>query len=146
MSTGNITSANASYTLVIPGVFTGPVQLHGFAAEDIFSTEALETGELKMGVDGELAAGFVFNPVKQTVMLMADSDSGDIFDTWNAFEYQQTIKIPASGVISLPAINRVYNMSRGFLMGWKPIPDAKKTLQERQFGITWNRIQPAPTG
>lgn len=136
----SITSANAVYTLTVPGIFQIPQQLHEFATDDIFGTESLKSVDTMMGVDGNLTGGFVFVEVKQTVMLMADSKSGDIFDQWWQFAQTLVEAYPAYGAITLPSLGKQYVMQKGFLTGYKPIPDAKKTLQPRTFELTWQRI------
>jgi hypothetical protein len=136
----SITSANAVYTLTIPGIFQRPVQLHEFATDDIFGTESLKSVETMMGVDGNLTGGFAYVEVKQSVALMADSQSGDIFDQWWQFSQTLVEAYPALGLIILPSVGKQYVMQKGYLTGYKPIPDAKKTLQPRTFEITWQRI------
>jgi hypothetical protein len=141
---GNITSADASYVITVGGVFTSPVQLQRFSADDIYGTEPIETGELSMGVDGKLSSGYIFVPIKQTIMLQADSPSNAIFDAWNAAERTLVQKLPAQGIITLRSIGTSWACINGFLTSYLPIPDAKKILQPRKFGITWELIQPAP--
>lgn len=140
----NITSANAVIMLAINGLFPTAQQLQGFAAEDVFDTDTLESAEVMMGVDGILSAGFVFVPIKQNFALQADSESNNLFETW--YLQQQAAKEPffASGVIHLTSINRTYVMNNGVLTGYKPIADAKKVLQPRQFAITWESVVGAP--
>jgi hypothetical protein len=140
---GNITSADAVYMLGIPGVFNSPQQLQGFSTEDIFDTEAVDAAQLMMGVDGFLSGGFIFVEFKQTVSLQGDSDSNALFDTWYAAQVAAKQLFPANGTIQLPAIGRSAALTRGFLTSYTPLPDAKKVLQPRKFGITWNKIEPA---
>lgn len=139
-----ITAANSQIVLVVATVFPVGQQLQGFAADDVFDTEALDNAETLMGVDGKLSGGYVFNPVKQNFALQADSPSNLIFDAWFAAQQAASEVYIASAVIHLPAVSRSYVMNRGFLTSYKPTPDAKKVLQPRKYQITWESIIPGP--
>ena len=140
----SITSANSIYHLSIKNLYAVPQQLQGFAADDIFDTEGIEAAEMMMGVDGRLSAGFVYVPIKQSISLQADSPSATLFEVWYA--KQQAIRelYRASATIILPAVGMVYVCSNGVLTHYSPIPDAKKVLQPRKFGIAWESVVGAP--
>ena len=140
---GSITGASAVFMLSITPIFPTPIQLQQFAADDVFSTDPLESSEVVMGVDGVLSGGFVFVPIKQNITLQANSPSATLFDQW--YLAQQTIKdvYPAQGIVQLPTLSQKWTMSNGFLTTYHPIPDAKKLLQPRRFSITWNTVVPA---
>lgn len=140
----SITSANATIILVINTVFPVGQQLQGFAADDVFDTEALDNAEVIMGVDGVLSGGFVNVPTKQNFALQADSPSNLVFDAWYAAQKASGEVYKAQGVIHLPGVSRSYVMTNGFLTSYKPTPDGKKVLQPRKFGITWESIIPGP--
>jgi hypothetical protein len=139
----SITSANAVIQLTIFPLFAIPQQLQGFAADDIFDVEPLESAETVMGVDGILSAGFVFVPVLQNFALQADSPSEFIFDTW--WTAQQVAKdiYFADATVLLPGLSKKWAMTRGVLTNYKPLPDAKKTLQPQRFRVTWQSALPA---
>jgi hypothetical protein len=139
-----LTAANSVYMLTIIGLFNVPQQLQGFAADEMFDTEAIENVELLMGVDGVLSAGWIPTMKKQTVTLQADSPSNALFDAWATAEESAREKYIAGGIIRLPALSTSYAMVRGFLSSYRPVPPAKKILQPRQYGITWGSILPAP--
>jgi hypothetical protein len=143
-NTGSITSANAVVTYAQTTLFPIPQQIEGFGPDDIFDVDQIRSIETIMGVDGFLSAGFVYVEVKQNVTLQADSLSNDFFDIlWTQMQAAQDV-YPLSGVILLPSIGTKFTMTRGFLTGYKPVPDGKRTLQPRRFELTWNRVQPAP--
>lgn len=141
---GNITSADATILLSIPLLFPVPQQLQGFSADDIFSTQPINSSEKIMGVDGRLSGGFIFVPVEWAVSLQADSDSNDLFDNWWAA--QQVVKnlYRANAVIALPAIGKKWTLTNGILGDFPPMPDAGKTLKFRKYGVTWEKLSPAP--
>ncbi len=139
-----ITSASAILALSVDGVFPTPVQLQGFAVDDIYDTDAIDPAEVLMGVDGIMSAGFVFVPVKQNYNLQADSPSNFLFEQWYLQQQSVAEVFFANGIITLQSVGRVYVMSKGVLSGYKPAPDAKKVLQPRKYAITWNSVNPAP--
>lgn len=141
----SITSSNAILTISQPILFPTPVQLQGFGADDVYDVDAIKSVEESMGVDGVLSFGFVFVAVPQNITLQADSASNDFFDTlWTQMQAAQEV-YPVNGIIILPGIATKFTMINGGLTGYKPAPDAKKTLQPRRYQITWNRIFPQPS-
>lgn len=137
-----ITAANAVLMLAVTGLFPVPQQIQGFAAEDIYDTEDLETAETLMGVDGKLSAGFIYAAVKQKITLQADSASNDFFEALYRAEAAAREKYRIQGSIALRSTNKLYTMTQGVMSGYKPLPDGKKVLQPRPFTITWERVSP----
>jgi len=140
----SITSANAVLTLSQPILFPTPVQIQGFAVDDIYDMDEVKSVETLMGVDGVLSAGFVFRERVQHIMLQADSASNDFFDTVNMQQEAALDVYQLSGQIQLPGIATKFNQIKGFLTGYKPMPDAKRTLTPRRYEITWEKVFPAP--
>ena len=140
MDNSTITSANSVFTLVVAGLFPAPVQLKGYASDKAFTTEAVDLAEVQMGVDGRMTAGFVPNPVKQTITLQADSPSKDIFTA--LIQAMKTARevFYISGSIALPSTGESFTLTRGILTNAKQIPDAQKVLQPVDYVITWERI------
>jgi len=140
MSDTTITSANSVFTIVIPGLFPAPVQLRGYATDRAFTTEAIDLAEVQMGVDGRMTAGFVPNPVKQTITLQADSPSKDIFTALiQAMKTAREVYF-VSGSIALPSTGEAFTLTRGILTNAKQIPDAQKVLQPVDYVITWESV------
>lgn len=138
-----LTGANAVISLSAPDVFGAPVQLQGFAADDVFSSEALQSAETLMGVDGVLSAGFVYVPAPQNYMLQGDSLSVDFFETLWAQQQQNATVYRLSGLTTLLPVQKKYTMTNGVLTNYTPISDVKKLIQPRRFTVTWESIQPA---
>lgn len=141
---GSITAANAVFLLSIPGLVPIPVQLQGFAADDIFGTDPLNPVETQMGVDGVLSGGFVNIPTRQNITLQADSASNLVFDNWNAAQIAQKDTFIAFGSVWLTSIGRKWALSVGFLTEYPGIQSAGRTLRQRRYGITWQNSLPAP--
>lgn len=140
---GSITSANAVYMLAIPPLFAVPLQLQGFSADNIFTTDPVTIAETSMGLDGIMSAGFVFNSKTQSISLQADSLSNVLFDNWVAAQELIKDTYRANGVVLLTSINRKWTMTNGVLTTYPVMPDAARTLQPRRFTITWEKVQPA---
>lgn len=139
----SITSANSVVMLAVTGVFPTPQQLQQFSATDVFTNEPVQASEHAMGIDGFLAAGFVFAPVPWTVTLMADSTSNAFFDSWYQANVTARDVYRCNGTVWLPSVSKKYNMNNGTLTTYRNMPDAAKTLQARAFIITWQSVSPA---
>lgn len=140
----SITGSTAVYQLAVGGLFNTPQRLQGFAADDVWSTPAVQSAEVLMGVDGVMSAGFVFVPIVQSISIQADSDSGILFDEWWAAQQAAEDIYFANATVVLKALGQKWNMNRGVLTSYAPIPDVKKLIQPRKFEITWNGMSPAP--
>ena len=134
----SITGANATILLSIAGLFPAPQQLQGFAADDVFDSESIDSAETLMGVDGFMSAGFVYVPVNQTFTLQADSPSIPFFDVWYLQQVAGLTTYTANGVTILPAIKKKFIMTTGYLIGYKPLPAGKKLLQPQRFRLRFN--------
>ncbi len=143
MSNSTITSANSVFTLTIPDVFPTPQLLEGYATDDAFDSEVVDSAEAKMGVDGIMSAGFTPFITKQTVHFQADSDSIQTFQDWlEAMESAQEVFF-ASASITLPSVGRAYTFNKGALTKAKKLPDGKKVLEPQTFEISWESVSSA---
>lgn len=135
-----ITASNSVFTLTIPGLYSSPVQLDGYAADSAFSSESINSAESHMGVDGKMSAGYVFTAIKMKINLEADSLSCDIFERW--FDTQRATKevLFANATVDIPATGKSYTLTKGVLSSFKPFPDAKKVLGAMEYEITWESI------
>jgi hypothetical protein len=98
-----------------------------------------------MGVDGKLSGGFVHVEIPQSITLQADSNSFFLFDQWWLQQQLNKTTYTATGTIILRSVGVKWNLIKGFLTSYAPMPDAKKLLQPRKFQITWETISPANT-
>ena len=144
MPSNLITSADAVLLITVAGLYTTPQQIQGFATDDAFDFGDVDLTETMLGVDGVLSAGWVPVTYTQSITLQADSDSNEIFDQWHLAQAQLQTPLVASGTIILPATGKSYDLVKGFLKGYSPIPAAKKVLQPRKYAIQWNRMTPSP--
>lgn len=135
-----ITSANSSFALVVPGVYSAPQSIQGYAMDDAFAMEAIEKVETMMGIDGKLSAGYIFNPYKMPITLQADSGSFDVFTNWQLAQDAVREVISASATIVIPSIGYRFAMSNGYMSRFQAMPEAKKTLAPLKFEITWEKV------
>lgn len=140
----DLTAANCSISLVLPPVFVTPQVLQQFATDDVYESPEVTPTETKMGVDGVLSGGVVIVPVEQEYMLQANSPSIAFFDSWYLQQLAALTTYTASGVTILPNLQKMWTMTNGFLVGYKPLPQAKKTLEPQRFRIRWNLSAPSP--
>lgn len=140
---GNITSANATAALTVPGVFSAPQLLQGFDVDGVIDNDAVDVAESKVGVDGILSAGFVFALVPTTIHIQADSASIVLFETWLQTQKANLQTYLATLILTLPAVGRQYTLTNGVLKRPKQMPDVHRVLQARTFGIDWQDISPA---
>jgi hypothetical protein len=141
----SLTAVNAVITLTIPGVFNQPQQLQQFGVDDVADVDTLVVAQTEMGVDGVLSGGYVFNKVKYVYTLKANSPSCFMFDQWKTAEDANLDKFPANGVLSLKSLGTKWIWTKGFLVDWQPAPNIKKLLQDRKFGVEWERVMPQPS-
>lgn len=140
MALKSITSANSDFLLLCPAVFASGQSLGQFDSDAAFDTEEVTPAETKQGVDGRMASGWVPHLTKMTLHFMADSDSIDIIDQIYYVQEQQREVVQLNASIWLPSVGRVYTCTNGRLVGWKPLPDAKKLLEAQICKLTWETV------
>lgn len=136
----NITSANSSLRCVVPGVFPSGFTFDDYAADSMFSSGALQTKEDLMSADGKYHAGYIFNAAEFTVNLTPSSDSAALLDQWSNIEKATITVLPCNMVLSIPALDTVWNMVNGILYTWAPTPSAGRVLQPRQAVFRFESI------
>lgn len=155
----DITSANSVFTLT-PQVTGGSVvaslaallptlagigfQVQGFASDDAFSGDSVAIAETRKGVDGRFSAAFIPYITPQSVTLMADSPSIEIFDT--IINLQKTLRQPIffDGQILLASVGRSYAMLNGVLTNITPITPVKRVLESMVYQIHWDDVTSSP--
>lgn len=141
----SITSTNSTFLLSIAGLYDVPQQLQGYTADDAFAIESVQMVETMPGIDGNLSAAYVYTPRVTSVTLQADSASLAIFDNWASAMQAAREILAANAIITLPGIGMTYALRKGFLTGYSPMSEVKKTLAARRFQITWQTVIATPT-
>lgn len=143
MADKTLTTANSVILLTIPGLYVPSVTLQGYDVDDVFSTDAVDTAETRMGVDGRLSAGWVPAAVPVEYALQADSASIQVFEDWDAAEQAAKEKIFAQGLVRIPGIGKSFVKTRGVLQRLQRMPSAGKVLRARRFTVVWESVAPA---
>ena len=139
-----ITSANSVFTLAVKGLFPVAQVIQGYAADDSFTSDAVELSEGSMGVDGFAAFGKVKNLRMMSVTLMPSSPSLQMFDAIVSTMEGTGEVLALEGMIRMPSISRSYYLQNGVLKSAPPFPAHKKVLQPMVFQFMWQAIIGAP--
>lgn len=142
----DITSANAVFTLDVPGVFTTPQVLQGFSTDDAFASDEVEPAEVVIGVDGIMSFGWLPFLVPLTVVFQADSPSiPNTMETWLAAQAGARQIYPAvSAQIVLPQLGKQYTFITGVVKRFSPTPKGGKILGPQSYQFIWNYWMPQP--
>lgn len=141
MQDRNLTSANSVFTMQVDGLFPAPVVIEGYSTDRAFEAAPVETGEVQMGVDGKMSAGWIPNPIPLDVFLQATSKSNDYFEQIDAAETAQRTKLKIRAVISIPSLGKQYTFQKGYLVKVPRLPNAGKVLQPRNYQIMFERAE-----
>jgi len=79
MTAPTITSANAVFTLTVPGLYDSPVTIEGYATDAAVQVADHNPVHVEMGVDGHLSGGYTPTPKVVTISIAADSPSRKTF-------------------------------------------------------------------
>ena len=124
----NITSANASLVLIVDTIIPAGVQLQHFSTDAAFDASEVTVVEDRMGVDGNLAAGWIPSIKTVKVNLEAGSPSMWFLDMLaRAMESNRTI-YKCALVATIPSIKKIYTWSGGVLKSGSLVNNAKKVL------------------
>lgn len=133
----SITSANAQFTLVIPGVYSAGILLQNFATDEMFEADPQEFTESRVGADGIFVAGYVFNPSKMRITFQANSDSIGVFYDWKSAQDSVRDVIYASGAIISPALGMDLTLPQGVFASAPMLPPHKKVAEALSVELTW---------
>lgn len=140
----SLTAANSVLMLSVLSLFPIPQQIQGFAADDVAAAEPVEPVEVSVGVDGKMSAGWVPTAKPWTITLQADSASNLFFEAWATAQEALKDVYFANGTAIVKSISRSYVMVNGVLSQYPPMAGIRRTLQPRQYRITWESITPVP--
>ena len=144
MALQSITSVTSVLTLVIPGVYPNGVAIQGWTVDDFLDLEPIPKVEVRMGIDGIMAQGYVIKERKMKIHLEANSPSGVVFDNWAQAMDNALDAIPASGTLIIASNGIQAALTNGGLTMYSDVPKIKKTLQPQEFEITWQSVVISP--
>lgn len=137
-----ITSADSIFALTVTNLFPSAQTLEGYAADAMFALGDTEMAVGVRGADGKLSGGFVFGEYLQTITIMPDSPSREMFETWQLTSLTSKAIFRCNATIILPAISRKFTLTNGILQRVKAIPDAQRVLQAMTYQINWENVTP----
>lgn len=144
----SITSANAKLSLTVRnslGIVVGPFTVEGYAEDAAFATETVDAAEVRMGVDGKMAGGYLPRITRFTLSLMANSPSIALMEAWDNAQKVLGDVLVADGFVSAPSLGRAYACVKGILTRLTPIPTARRTFSEPVvYEIAWESVTAAP--
>lgn len=132
----DVTSVNTIVTLYAPPVITTPVRLQNFGVDSAVEVNDFTMAEVRMGIDGGLAAGFTPSTKEITVTLEAASPSRTYLEAicmWME-THQQTVNVILT--VDQPALKKRYVFETGVMQSGKVMSSVKKTLEP----TTWKFI------
>lgn len=137
----NITAANATLVMVVEDLFPQGVKLEQFSTDAMVS-EADETfAETRMGVDGQMVAGYVDNIKTLTVTMEPSSPSIPYMDTLARASRSGRKVYWVTFIISIPAIGKILTYSNGVLKTGKILPDIQKVLAPIAYGFDFESVK-----
>lgn len=127
----NITSANASISI---SSVAGNADFEKFSADSALTADTVEIVETRIGVDGQISAGYL--PTIKHFTVDFEASSNTIKYLMNLWTICETTKTPQAVVITItiPSVGKKFICS-GFLKQVPPMYTLKKTLDPVQFGF-----------
>lgn len=134
----SITSANASIQLTVPGIYSSGVVLQNFAVNDILEPEPQTLTESRVGADGYVVGGYVFNLSKFKIMFQANSGSIEVFYNWKAVQDAIHDVIAGTMKIIAPSLGLDVNLTDVYCESLPFLPPLKKVAEELTVAMTCN--------
>ncbi|CAI1823478.1 Uncharacterised protein [Serratia quinivorans] len=139
-----ITSADSTYALSVTNLYPTAQVLQGYAADAMFAVSDTDYAVTVRGADGKLSAGFVFGQYIQTITIMPDSPSREIFETWAQTSRTAIAVFRCNATVIMPAIGRKFTLTNGVLLRSRLHPDANRVLQQIPYQIEWESVTSEP--
>jgi len=133
----SITSANASFNLLIPGVYSSGVLLQNFGVGDMFTSDPQTLTEGRVGVDGNSVGDYVFQRSKMSLHFQANSTSLPVFYNWKAIQDAGPSVIAATAKVICPSLALDVNLTDGYLTSLPILPPHRKLAEEVVVELSW---------
>lgn len=132
----SITSVNASFNIVIPGVFSSGLLLENYATDDMFDPDPQMLTESRVGADGFFVGGYVFNPSRIRINFQGNSNSIPAFYQWKAAMDASRDIIVASATIISPALGLDVSLDEVHFTSVALLPPHKKVVEPLTIELT----------
>lgn len=135
----SLTSVNSTFMLGAIGVFSDLVKIEGYSANTAWSMGEVTLAQTSMGVDGNLAAGWLPYMTTMSLELMPNSSSNDFFERILSYQdlIQETVEL--FGNLQIPSIGRKYAFENGVISKMSLAPSATQTLQPKKVELIWGK-------
>jgi hypothetical protein len=144
MST-DLTDINSRLILSVPDVFAVPQIIQGYATDDAFASEEIDTAEVVLGVDGIMSSGYIPYIVPMLITLQANSASiPNTMEAWRSANAAAQSNYLGSVVLMIPSIGLQYQLVNGVLQRVTPFPQAKRILQPVRYRISFQSYSALP--
>jgi hypothetical protein len=137
----NITSTNAESVMTVEELFPGGFILEQFSTDQAVAAESIQVSETRMGVDGNLVAGYTPAIHVITINLEASSPStaylNQLYDAMAAARTMYKVSL----VSTVPSIETVFRWLDGFLQTATPSPAQKKILDPTSWTFHFAKFE-----
>ncbi len=137
----HITSADASIYLTCETLYPAGFRVQNFSADLALGTEDLTLAEVRMGVDGHLAAGYTPAPISVNLTVEANSPSRPHLEHIAEASRLNMTVYECDLQVTIPGIGKVYSFKKGYMTGGHIMPDVKKTLDPTQWKFTFESVE-----
>lgn len=139
-----ITSADSVILMTVDEIFPAGIQLEKFSADGAWSTESRQVAETRMGVDGQMASGWIPNIKAVTVTLEADSPSLPYIEQLIAAQDQSRHLFSISLAITIPSVGKVYTYTKGVIHDVSDNSAGEQVLGTREFTFNFEKLDVLP--
>lgn len=136
----NITSANSKAVMTIEDLFPTGFNLEQYSADTAISQSEETLSETRMGVDGQMVAGFTPAIKNVTIQLEASSPSKVYLETLVQSMQNNQDVYKVNLTINIPSINKTFYYTGGVLKTGKELPDLKKVLDPVSYTFDFEKI------
>lgn len=136
----NITSANATLVMTVEELYPSGFQLEQFSTDLMLSQSDDTLAETRMGVDGQMVAGFVPTILSTTITLESSSPSMEQLNTlYKAMKTNQRV-YEITLVVDIPSLGKSFTYNGGVLKTGRLVPDIKKVLEPVSYGFDFEKV------
>lgn len=137
---GNITSANSTLILTVDKLFPAGIQLQMFSTDQMLDSTEITLAETRMGVDGNMVAGYTPTIKEVNVTLEACSPSYPfLVELYRASEMKRGF-YNCSLVANCPELSKTFTWTAGLLVKGTVVPPFKKLLDPTAWVFHFARL------
>lgn len=135
----NITSANATAYMVVKDLYPTGFALNNFATDQAIDEGEDTIAETRIGVDGNMAAGYIPTIKTVTITFEAASPSVPYMNNIYLASQKNLRTYECTLVITVPATGKTYTYSKGVLKTAKALPALKNVLDPVSYGFDFEK-------